>query len=200
MLTYNASRPGYAANGVSKTTNGLNIGHGAGVGAAAGGLVMGGEVAAMLATAGAASAIPVAGWIIAVGLAAAAGVGAGIAAYKSKSARDEIEEARNWSFEEQWENLGLDDKISRLRDVEEELKNAVEENTAGAAATLEATQALREAYEEYREYLWAQYEEDNKAKMDEALIYAGWQYDGAFNTNKNDINSTEYFLKDLNVV
>lgn len=36
--------------------------------------------------------------------------------------------------------------------------------------------------------------------MDEALIYAGWQYGGAFNTNKNDINSTEYFLKDLNVV
>lgn len=155
MLTYNASRPGYASNGLSNATNGLNIGHGAGVGAAAGGLVMGGEVAAMLATAGAASSIPVAGWIIAGILATVAGVGAGIAAYKSKSARDEIDESKNWSLEEQWENLSLDEKISRLLDAEEQLKDAVESNTRGAAASLEATQALREAYEEYRDYLWA---------------------------------------------
>jgi len=155
MLAYNASRPGYTASGISNRTNGLNIGHSAGVGATAGGLVMGGEVAAMLAAAGAVSAIPVWGWIIAAALAATAGVGAGVAAYKSRSARSEIEEGQNWSWEEQWDDLKLDEKISRLLAAEEAQKDAVERNARGATEQLEATRALREAYEDYREYLRA---------------------------------------------
>ena len=65
---------------------------------------------------------------------------------------------------------------------------------------LEATRALRQSLEEYREALRTQQDADNKARMDEALLYAGWQADATQNTNRSDIASTEYFLKDLNLV
>lgn len=99
MLAYNASLPGYTANGISDRANGMNIGRSVGIGATAGGLVMGGEAATMLAAAGAASSIPGPGWIVAAVLATIAAIGAGVATYKSLSASSEVEESRNWSLE-----------------------------------------------------------------------------------------------------
>ena len=59
---------------------------------------------------------------------------------------------------------------------------------------------MRQSFEDYREQLRAQQDEDNKARMDEALLYAGWQADATQNTSAADMASTEYFLKDLNLV
>ena len=70
--------------------------------------------------------------------------------------------------------MGLDNKIKLLTDTEAELYRSMDEGNDAAAAQLEATRELRKSFESYRDQLRLQEDADNKARMDEALLYAGW--------------------------
>lgn len=117
---------------------------------ATGGLVTGGSLATMAAIAGS---IPGPGWVIAAVLGVAAAALSAWKLYESMDAQSENAARSEWALADDFASLGIDDKITALRDSEEKLTVAVAGNTEGAAQQLVATRELREAFEDYREQL-----------------------------------------------
>lgn len=113
------SREGYTQNGIATAADAYNKQKALSTGLGVGGLVGAGTAGAMLTTAAiTGAAIPVVGWIAALAAAAAAGYLSYKGAYAGETAKSETAEARVWAFNQEWNTLGLDEKIQTLIDTE----------------------------------------------------------------------------------